>query len=263
MGWIWPKIKKHMRRYWHGDFSPQNMVLSGDLFHHIYTVCHQDEKEHFELLIGNNKSLIVETVSKEKKRALIKIIAENSIPDLPKPHIVLAMSFPKLSTLESVLEKSVELGVKKIIPFISDFSFFKTTDCLSENKVERLTKIIISATQQTGRGELITLSPVVKLGDVLNEFNQKTNKLGLFAYEGKSEIKIRSYLQNEFKRENSTSVEEFWIFVGSEGGFSTQEVALFSKNGLKSVTLGNQILRVETACISLVSILKYEAEFIK
>jgi 16S rRNA (uracil1498-N3)-methyltransferase len=249
-----------MRRYWHSDFDPQHLVIADDLFHHIYTVCRQDEKEHFELLIGSNKSLTVETIKKEKKKAFIKIIAEKIVPDLPKPHIILALSFPKLSTLENVIEKSVELGVKQIVPFISDFSFFKTTDCLSENKIERLNKIIVSATQQSGRGELLSLSPVLKLENALHEFNQKTNKMGLFAYEGASDTRIRDYLKEKLIEKNSTSVEEFWVFVGSEGGFSSQEVSLFSKNGLKSVSLGNQVLRVETACISLVSILKYEAE---
>lgn len=249
-----------MRRYWHENFNLSNLVIEGELFHHIYTVCRQDQKEKFELLIGNNKSLIVETLKLEKKKAVIQILSERTIADIPKPHITLALSFPKLSTLESVIEKSVELGVKKIVPFISDFSFFKNTDCLSENKIERLEKIIISATQQCGRGELLTLSPVLSFANVLEIFNQKPNTLGLFAYEGTADLKIHDYLKEKIHSPSSTSVEEFWIFVGSEGGFSAQEVTFFRNNGLKPVTLGNQILRVETACISLVSILKYEAE---
>jgi 16S rRNA (uracil1498-N3)-methyltransferase len=53
-------------------------------------------------------------------------------------------------------------------------------------------------------------------------------------------------------------LEHLWIFVGSEGGFSLEEVDLFAQFGLNPVSMGEQILRVETACLALVSIIKYE-----
>ncbi len=53
-------------------------------------------------------------------------------------------------------------------------------------------------------------------------------------------------------------MDHLWVFVGSEGGFSLEEVELFAKEGLNPTSLGEQILRVETACLALLSVIKYE-----
>ena len=57
--------------------------------------------------------------------------------------------------------------------------------------------------------------------------------------------------------------ENVWLIVGSEGGFSQNEVVSMQKLGLDPVTLGQQILRVETACLTLVAVLKYELGLMK
>ncbi len=59
------------------------------------------------------------------------------------------------------------------------------------------------------------------------------------------------------------AVENIWLVVGSEGGFSFKEVEAFRQAGLEPVTIGPQVLRVETACIALVSALKYEFDLMK
>lgn len=55
--------------------------------------------------------------------------------------------------MESIVEKSVEMGVHSIYPFFSDFSFVRSMSSLPSAKIERWKKICISATQQSGRGE--------------------------------------------------------------------------------------------------------------
>jgi 16S rRNA (uracil1498-N3)-methyltransferase len=84
--------------------------------------------------------------------------------------------------------------------------------------------------------------------------NQTPSSTGLFPYEGESEQTVSSAIQ----KMKGEAFENIWVFVGSEGGFSDQEVEFFKENGLKSSSLGDQVLRVETACLALVSILKYE-----
>jgi 16S rRNA (uracil1498-N3)-methyltransferase len=164
--------------------------------------------------------------------------------------------------LESVLEKLVEMGVETVQPLFSDNSFIRTATETWEAKEPRFQKIILSATQQCGRGEKMRLEPAKRLADFLPELtveiNQSGRIAGLFAYE----------IGTQPVRELVTAIskndpEAVWVFVGGEGGFSRAEVQKFESNGFKSATLGRQVLRVETACVALVSILKYELDLMR
>lgn len=249
-----------MRRYWlpknqiTEDSVPYQVEISGEAFHHIFDVCRQQKGSHFEVLGNGQKAHLIEIMSVEKKRAFGKILETRQIPPLSKPHLILALSIPRFPVIEAVIEKATELGVTRIQPFYSEFSFIRRAQSLSESKVERWKKIVISATQQSGRGDLMEISEPVDLSEVLEQFNQKTARRGLFAYEGASTLGI----QKQLRSQSLDDLNEFWLFVGSEGGFSSTEVEEFRQVGLEPVTLGEQILRVETACITLLAVLKYE-----
>jgi 16S rRNA (uracil1498-N3)-methyltransferase len=254
-------LVESMRRYWLPKESlltgGHEIVIEGEPFHHIIDVCRQEIGSKFEVLIGDQKALLVEITSITKKVAAAKVLETRIIADLPKPYLHLAISLPRFPVMEAVIEKAVELGVHTIQPFYSDYSFIRKAQSLPEGKVERWKKIISSSTAQTGRGTLMHLAPFVSLNELLTEFNRKPNQLGLFSYEGSADEQIDRYLQNIRKAQPETP-EKLWVFVGSEGGFSRTEVQEFQQFKLKSVSLGEQVLRVETACITLLSILKYE-----
>ncbi|MCB0422955.1 MAG: 16S rRNA (uracil(1498)-N(3))-methyltransferase [Bdellovibrionales bacterium] len=244
-----------MRRFWYGKKPKDSSVLiEGELFHHIFDVCRFQEGSRFELLTEESVALFVEVESLQKKRAKVVVQEERVIPPLPQPWIHLCVSLPKFSTLEEILEKAVELGVHTLHPLISDFSFVKEAKKISDSKWERWQKIIVGATQQTGRGELLRVAPLTTLDKKIEEFNRKTKVQGLFLYEGQSPLRLHQALAPW----KSQPLEEIWAFIGSEGGFSQQEVNVFERQSLPPVTLGRQILRVETACLAVASILKYE-----
>lgn len=270
-----------MRRYFvdHSlePFYTQNLpfVIDRDLFHHIVDVCRQENGSKFELLTTDGFAYFGEIIELAKKTAQFKILEKREIAKLPKPYIHLAVSVPKISTLELILEKSVELGVHSIHPFFSDFSYLRNIHSWP-NKNERWKKIVIGATQQCGRGDLINFEQPMHLDKILEKINLTPNSFCLFAYEGSSPTNINDYLQNSAQSDYRTAgannlgtntavqnIEHIWILVGSEGGFSDQEVLNLSTRGYRPVTLGQQILRVETACLALISILKYEFNLFK
>jgi 16S rRNA (uracil1498-N3)-methyltransferase len=245
-----------MRRYWisKDQIQGSEVLFSGDTFHHIFDVCRQDVGSHFEVLGDGNKAHLIEVTSVEKKRARGTIKETREIAPLRKPHLVLALSVSRFPVMDAVVEKAVEMGVARIQPFFSEFSFIRKKNSLPAGKQERWDKIVVSATQQSGRGDLMKIEEPLEFEDLLKVFNQNPHRKGLFAYEGASTIGMKQSLQEHA----STNLEEFWIFVGSEGGFSTTEVETFRSIGLQPVTLGEQVLRVETACIALLAVLKYE-----
>lgn len=247
-----------MRRYWieKNDLVGGQVHFANENFHHIFDVCRQKVGSKFEVLCEESKAYLVEVTSVEKKSAQARILEERAIAPLPEPHIHLALAVSRFPVMDAIVEKAVEMGVKSIQPLFTEFSFIRTATALSANKVERWSKIVRSATQQSGRGDLMTVAPALPLDQFLNSFNQKTSTLGLFAYEGLSTLSIKDYVTE--KKKQMEAINEIWIFVGSEGGFSYEEVEKLRSLALHPVTLGSQILRVETACMALVSVLKYD-----
>jgi 16S rRNA (uracil1498-N3)-methyltransferase len=246
---------KTMRRYWIEQKNLHENVVKfeGDIFHHIFDVCRQEKGSKFEVLL-NGKAFLVEAVEVFKKSASAKILDERIVAKLPEPHLKLALCMPRFNVLESVIEKAVEMGIHSIQLLSSDYSFIKFSEKISENKWERWQKIIISSTQQSGRGELLTLVQPIPLLKFVEKMDRNQSSLCLFGYEGDSVMTLQDYLRPQALKKWS----EAWIIVGGEGGFSTQEAENLKQNGIQPVTLGDQILRVETACIALTSVLKYE-----
>lgn len=243
------------RFYVENDSLVQDGVLiSGELFHHITEVCRFANGDQFEVLPGDGRALLVEIAETGKKSLRAHVLSERRLPELGKPHLVLALSVPKLPKVDWIIEKCVELGVYEIRPFVSEYSFLRKKSEISENRLQRWRKLVQAATQQSGRGELMRLGKPVTLEELLQEFNRTEGAGGLFPYEGESQVRLPEAL-NSIKQNN---LDSLWVFVGSEGGFSRHEVDLFAQHGLNPVTMGEQILRVETACVALASIIKYE-----
>jgi len=242
-----------VRRYWipKESLHETHVVLKDEIFHHICVVCRQGVGDKFEV-ISDQKAFFVEIENIGKKNGIAKILEERSIQGLPKPHIHLALSIAKFQTVDRVVEKMVELGVAKVHLFSSDFSFIKPKPNELEKKIIRWKKIIKGATQQTGRGELMELTEIQPLGVLLEQNFPEPGRAAMLAYEGDGGEPLGDRL-----KELPESTDEIWIFVGSEGGFSSGDLKLFSDYKLLPISLGDQVLRVETACVTLVSILKY------
>ncbi len=247
-----------MRRYWLPieNFQGSMVQIGGESFHHIIDVCRQNVGSRFEVLGDSRKAHLVEIKSISKKSATAEIIETRELPPRPRPDINICLSFSRYPVMDAVIEKAVEMGVHKILPFYSEFSFIRSPQSLSIGKVDRWNKIIQSATQQSGRGDLMQIATPVALGELFPIINPSARKLCLFAYEGRSTLGIKEALAG-ISPEALSTFDEVFIFVGSEGGFSSTEVELFKQMGLHPVTLGDQVLRVETACITLVAVLKY------
>lgn len=251
-----------MRRYWieKKDLFQNQVNFTGDVFHHIFDVCRQEVGSKFEVLTEDSKAYFVEVTSVTKKNAQAIILEERLIPALKEPRIHLLLSISRFPVMDAVMEKAVELGVCSIHPFFSEFSFLRKGEKLSENKVDRWEKIVRSATQQSGRGDLMKIHPPVHFDGISNLINPNQGQAGLFAYEGGPQIptlSIKDYVTN-IRASHPEGLRDLWIIVGSEGGFSQKEVQQLTDLGLDPVTLGPQVLRVETACMALVSVLKYD-----
>ena len=239
-----------MRRFWIDPSCHKNgeFILKGDLFHHVCHVSRIQKGEPFELLSGGQRKYKVELSAVSRFKATARVLEICPVPPLKTPYLHLALSLPRLHKVDSLLEKAVELEVKDFHPFVSRLSFFKNPEQVPLTRGDRWRKIISQASVVSERSRLMTVHPVKRLKDI----RIPKEHLALMAYEGTDigqPLKRILAVKGKFK--------EIWLFIGSEGGFSREEAEEFSKGGGEIVSFGDRILRVETACLAGLSILKY------
>ena len=166
--------------------------------------------------------------------------------------ITLCMAYPKGDKLETVIQKAVELGAARIIPF-------ESSRCIKRPKAEkidkvtsRLQRIAEEAAKQCGRARIPDVSQPMSYREMLREIGNV--ELKLFCYEGEDEVSLSKVL------EEKKNTKKIAVIVGSEGGFSRDEAEIARNDGCVSVSLGKRILRCETAPSYVLSVLSYVYE---
>lgn len=142
----------------------------------------------------------------------------------------LFMAIPKKDKFEWAVEKVTELGVSHIVPLLSERAEKKG---LNET---RLRKIIIEASEQSGR----TVLPMLHGAFALGEATEK-HRFPLVAFDPTGE---------PFDAEKAWSADTLGIFIGPEGGWSEKELSLFKEKNIPLVSMGPLTLRAETAAIA-------------
>lgn len=239
-----------MRRFFVSpqEFKQDQVLLKDEEFHHLKNVCRLEEGERVEILDGRG-GIATATIQKiDKKQAQLEITERRTLPALPQPQINLILSLPRFQKMDTIIQKSVELGVAQIIPVFSDRSFLKKPSADLKSKIHRWNKIALEACKQSGRAWPLVLTVAVDLEEQLEKTAPQS---ALFLYEGEGALNIKQAL------EKLTLPPEINVYIGAEGGFSPREVELFVQKGLKPITLGELVLRVETACITIAAVIKY------
>ena len=245
-----------MRRFWIDKtcLKDQEFIIKGSLYHHISRLCQIKKGEPFELFCEGLQRYKVSLKSFSSSKAIAGILKTHPVPPLKKPYLNLALSIPHFSKTEFLIEKAVELGVKEFHPFISDFSFIKKSSSLQAKKEKHWKQIVEQNLAQSARTEPLILYPLSHLKDI----RIPEEDLAFMAYEGETKTTLPKLIQKK------AQAKSLWLFIGSEGGFSAKEAEDFSlrKNSFVC-SFGDQILRVETACLFGLSILKYHYHFFR
>ena len=171
------------------------------------------------------------------------------------PSIVLFQALTKGDKMDLIVRQAVEGGITEIVPFVSEFSLAKTN--AAGQKFLRWERIIKEAKQQSGSKIATSIRQPLSLNDLLDYWKKiKNNALGLlFHHQGLEQKSLHSYLSN--------IPQTIALTIGPEGGFSSKEVSIFLENGLLPFTIGDTILRTETAalyCAAAIKILLLERD---
>lgn len=165
------------------------------------------------------------------------------------PHITLAQAVPKGKTMDWIVEKAVELGVQSIIPLVTRHSVVKYDEHEAPKKAEKWQKVALEACKQCGQNWM----PIVATPQTWQNFMQTS-------HDGLCIIASLAEGATSFKKllEKHPNIERATILIGPEGDFSPNEMQEALVHNFQPITLGDIILRSETAALLTLSALRYE-----
>lgn len=170
----------------------------------------------------------------------------------PELRVTLFQGAPKQGKMETIIQKTVELGVYSIVPVFTGRSVVIDHGNFHK-KIERWQKIADEAVKQCKRGIIPQIQGEMTFQEMLNAIGEF--ELILFPYENEENRTIKDCLRRiERKPKNAA------VIIGPEGGFSEKEAEALIKAGAKSVSLGKTILRTETAGMAAIAMTMYELE---
>lgn len=226
--------------YYDGELELGSEILfEGEEFHHMTNVMRARNGEKIILFNGNGIFYHAEINELAKKYAKIKVLSEEKSQNEPKMHLTVFQALAKGDKLSLIMQKITELGASELAIFDSEFCDVKA----NTTRVDRLETIAISAAKQCKRASITKQSGVYKLSEVekmIPDFDAF-----YVAYENEDGFSLAGDLIK-----NKQNLKNIALMIGAEGGFSEKEIEMLKAAGAKIVSMGNRILRTETAAIA-------------
>ncbi|MCJ7497000.1 MAG: 16S rRNA (uracil(1498)-N(3))-methyltransferase [candidate division Zixibacteria bacterium] len=232
------------------------LKIEGEEAKHICQVLRKGEGEIIEVVDGEGIKYQVLITNTGRDWVQGKILAQIRKENEPLTHLTLAQGLIKGVRMDFLVEKITEIGVSSIIPLITEKSVVKLEKDKREiMRLNRWKKIAISGMKQSLRSKL----PEIQIPILFQELLAKVKEydLALIACQTKRSIRLRRIkgIIDAKKR-----LKNILLLVGSESGFTQEELDLALKTGVIPISLGPRRLRSETAGIVFSSLLLYELE---
>ena len=242
-----------MRRFFVEKIRENNGVCSitGSEAKHIAKVMRMKPGDRFVLLDGEGRRFQVSIKTVAPKA--VQVVMEKSLSKPPPSpiHIILCQAITKSRAMDYCLQKTSELGVDRVVPFYSERTTISYARERLANKMRHWREIAINSAKQCGRGIPMAIEAPVPFRSVLEQWvGQHALKVILWEEEASQDFK--SALNTAPPTRNFVGI------TGPEGGFSREEIASACDAGFVSVSLGDRVLRAETAAITTAAIVQYE-----
>lgn len=234
-----------MQRYFAVEKQDDLLILNADDYHHIFNVLRLKKHDIIEVVYDGFlyccNAEIIDSVG-------FQYISSRKLVD-NSYNLTFLLATSKSDKLELVIQKVTEICAASYIVYNSKRSVSIWTKDKFENKKNRFSKIIKEACEQSKQHTI----PTINFVNNLNEICFEDYDLKLIAYEKENE-------KNLIKNSLLKKAKNILVVIGPEGGFDEKEVDDFINKGFISVSLGNSILRCETAPIYTASIISYFKE---
>ena len=226
------------------DASLSTACIEGDDAKHIIKVLHARPGQQFTLSDARGTDYLCEVRELNTSSVTLDILSSQPCQGETAATIRLYQALPKGDKLEFIIQKAVELGVSEITPVLTSRCISRPSHKAMEKKLGRLQRIAYEAAKQCGRGIIPRVMPLLEIDKALTQM--AGSEMPILLYE-ESNQPLSQVLRPE---PGNVSV-----MVGSEGGFSPNEVDFALSQGVVCASLGKRILRCETAPIAALSVI--------
>ena len=236
-----------MPRFFTNEIDENNIVLTGSDANHIGRSLRMRVGEAVTVCCsGVDYCCTIGSITADS--VYLDLVEKHRCAAEPNVEVTLFQAVPKLDKLEYIIQKSVELGVSRIVPVLTRRCISRPDEKdFAKKKLPRLNKIAEEAAKQSGRGLIPEVTPMVDLREAIEMMKQLDRTVLLYEEEGGC----------SFGDVELSGVRTVGLFIGSEGGFDREEAEMAVNSGAKQVWLGKRILCCETAPITALSILMF------
>lgn len=233
-----------MQRYFAKEKINDEFILQDDDLYHIKTVMRMKNGGQVEVVYKNNVYLCNLNIDSS-----IHIIVDSILEkrENNEPEVILVLPFLKEQKIDLILQKGTELGINKFIFIETERTIVKVDEKKEQSKLDRWSRICKEASEQSMRTDIPTVE-ILRDKEALGQMDG----LKLLCSTKERDKTIKNFLKN------NTKCDKIILMIGPEGGLSSKEEMYFENKGFAKITLGTQIMRVETVPIFLASIIRYE-----
>ncbi len=237
-----------------GSHNP--VLLSERESHHALNVLRLRQGERVVALDGAGHEYLCDVGLTQKHQVELAVAQKSNVPPLPY-QITLLQAITKGKAMDAIIQKATELAVHRIVPILADRSVPQPGAEDSENKIEKWEATAIEAIKQCGGAWLPQIEAPVRTSAYLAR-NERFDLLLIATLQSDGRhprIQIDSSIQERGKLPRTIGV-----WVGPEGDFTPAEINAIRNSGALPITLGQVVLRSETAAVYCLSVLNYEMQ---
>jgi len=232
-----------------------DLVLAGTDAHHALHVLRVKRGEPATVLDGAGQTFHCEVEQCGRDTVTLKVLERHLAPP-PPWQITLLQAIPKGKLFESIIQKATELGVRRIVPLLSErvvTHIEEGKDAL--RKAAKWQLVAVEAIKQCGAPWL----PRVEAPLTIPQFLARPESFDLPLLGSlQSDSKHPREYFRAFEQTHGRKPQTLCVWIGPEGDFSESEIAAIQSAGAKPITLGPLVLRTETAALYSLSIINYE-----
>lgn len=218
----------------------ETLILAGQEYHYLINVLRLHENDSFNGRDYRGLKYVLKIIRIQNQTVTLSCLPDIHSPGLDLPDVVLYQCICKGKKMDRIIRQATEAGVSRIIPVVSEYTIPRFNERDIRNKLQRWSRVVREAIQQSGSEILTEITQPVSLEKIKNM--EPNSDINLYFHQ----ISLENHSLHEYLSDYPKCVS---LLIGPEGGLSEKETQFLNGLGFKPVLLRTNILRAETAAV--------------